>query len=563
MKHKFIERVKERFIHATDWLKERDKSETKVHIPETKTDGFSFRKLWAFLGPGVLVSIAYIDPGNFATDIAAGSQFNYRLIWILLLASCMSLMLQILSSRLGLIAGKDLATICKDEYGHRTPLTILLWLITESAIIASDIPEIIGTAFALNMLFGLPLWAGVVITAIDTMIFLGLQYFGVRKLEIFIASLVGVVCVCFIIQLALSPINWFTSDCPPKEEWCSHFENEDSCPDNFCGKWIAGFVPRINSDGIYVAISLVGAVVMPHNLYLHSALVLSRKVDPTKKKLKEASLYNSIECILALTVSCFINIFILTVAAANFYPGPSNNYSMEFTQPNLSDTQKLLGDFLGNAAKYIFAIALLAAGQSSTLTGTYAGQFVMLGFVDIKLPLWLRNLITRSLAIVPSLVVAIVAGEKGSTALIILSSAILSFQLPFALVPLMKFTSSRVKMGDFVNSKALTVVLGAIALLVSVANVYLIYQLLFGSDGGAVNDISNKGARIFTTIVVAVVGVAYFALLGYLIYRPVTVKGLCLQEDIPNVEESIPDKKPSNQTETAEGAGETNLVEVK
>eukprot|EP01114_Cavostelium_apophysatum_P023945 TRINITY_DN919_c0_g1_i1.p1 TRINITY_DN919_c0_g1~~TRINITY_DN919_c0_g1_i1.p1 ORF type:complete len:548 (-),score=13.13 TRINITY_DN919_c0_g1_i1:93-1736(-) len=516
----FLAKVRRRTGQVVEWIKKQDKSEHKVEIPITG-DGFSWKKLFAFLGPGILISIAYIDPGNFATDILAGSQFNYRMIWVLVLATTLGLLLQILSSRLGLIVGKDLATICKDEYGHRTPLTVILWLITESAIIASDIPEIIGTAFALNMLFGLPLWAGVLITAVDTMIFLGLQYFGVRKLEIFTGLLVCVISVCFIIESALSPISWFRSHCP--SDWCANFA-ENTCPNDYCGTWIAGYVPRINIEGIYVAISLIGAVVMPHNIYLHSALVLSRKVRATKEAIKEATLYNNIECILALGASCVINILILSVAAANFYPNAGNSYSTKYFQPDLDDAQKLLGNFLGKSAKYIFSIALLAAGQSSTLTGTFAGQFVMQGFVEIKLPLWLRNLITRSIAIIPSLVVAIVAGEKGSTSLIVLSSAILSFQLPFALVPLMKFTSSSVKMGEFANSKVIIVVLGTIALLVSATNVYLIFTLLFGSEG-VISAVSKKGLRIFLTALVSVIGLGYFAFLGYLIYRPVRVPG--------------------------------------
>jgi len=482
-----------------------------------------------------------MDPGNFATDIQAGASFNYRMIWILIFATSMGLFLQALSSKMGLITGKDLAMACREEYGNRTPITIALWLITESAIIASDIPEIIGTAFSLQMLFGIPLWGGVLITAIDTMLFLGLQYFGVRILEAFTGALVAAISLCFVVEVGMSPISWFKSSCP--DDWCSKFTEE--CPNDYCGMWIAGFVPRINQDGLYVAISLVGAVVMPHNLYLHSALVKSRKVEKTRAALKEASLYNWIECSIALGISCMINIFILSVAASNFYPNPANNYSTEHMHPDLDDSQRLLGNFLGSSAKYIFAIALLASGQSSTLTGTFAGQFVMQGFVDIKLPLWARNLITRSLAIVPSLIVALLAGQKGSTALIILSSAILSFQLPFALVPLMKFTSSRLKMGYFTNSKLVTALLIIVSTLVSLANSYLIYGTLFDKDEGAIWKLGSKGLRVFLIILVVIVGIVYFSFLGYLVYRPVKVQGY-KEEETPLLDENGDGRRDSD-----------------
>eukprot|EP01119_Soliformovum_irregulare_P015574 TRINITY_DN4394_c0_g1_i1.p1 TRINITY_DN4394_c0_g1~~TRINITY_DN4394_c0_g1_i1.p1 ORF type:complete len:565 (-),score=117.90 TRINITY_DN4394_c0_g1_i1:40-1542(-) len=498
------------------------------------------------MGPGFLISIAYIDPGNFATDIQAGAQFNFRFIWVLVFATTLGLFLQVLSARLGMVTGKHLATVCREEYGPKSFITISVWLITESAIIASDIPEIIGTAFALNMLFGLPLWAGVLITAIDTMLFLAVQYFGVRYLELFIAALVGVISMCFITELGMSPIHWTTTDCPTtSEDWCSRFPANE-CPPNYCGTFFGGFIPRISSDGIYVAISLIGAVVMPHNLYLHSALVLSRHVQRTRAALKEANFYNWIECTLALALSCFVNISILTVAAANFYPDADNNFTLDRRNPDLDDTSHLLGTILGNAAQTVFAIALLAAGQSSTLTGTYAGQFVMEGFIQINMALWKRNLITRSIAILPSLLVAIVAGRQGSTFLIILSSAILAFQLPFALVPLLKFTSSKKKMGHFVNSKIVTIVMGILGTVVCAANCYLIVELFFGSESGFVWLISNTAGRVFASIALGIVGLGYFSLLGYLIYRPITVEERSYVDD---AEQRILDESIESSTD--------------
>lgn len=521
--------LKDRLEKIQEWM-DSHKEHQKIAIPDE--EGFSFKKLLAFAGPGLLVSIAYVDPGNFTTDITAGAQFNYRLIWVLIAATFVGLILQILTSRLGLVTGKHLAQVCKDEYGDRTPLTIILWLITESAIIASDIPEVVGTAFALNMLFGIPLWAGVLITGVDTMLFLGLQNFGVRYLEIFIGALVAIISCCFVVELGLSPVDWVHDDCPT--DWCQEFANQnETCPTNYCGTYFGGFVPRLTTENLYIAVSLLGAVVMPHNLYLHSALVLSRGVNRRDKKaIKEANIYNWIECAGALAISAFINVSIVAVSAAIFYPDQHNDYSTDNQEPDLDDTSKLLGNTLGSGAKVIFGIALLASGQSSTLTGTYAGQFVMEGFLELKMSMWKRNLITRSIAILPSLIVALLAGQSGSSALIILSSAILSFQLPFALIPLIKFTSSEIKMGEFANSRAASVLLGGIAATVVSANVYLIYATLFASDG-AITSLDDLALKIILSILVGVIGIFYFGFLAYLTKRPVTVASSERPEDRP------------------------------
>jgi len=500
-----------------DWVNSHERSTIKIAVPEK--EGFSLRKFWAFAGPGVLISMAYIDPGNFATDIQAGAQFNYSMIWVIIFSTVLGLCLQILASRLGMTTGKHLATICREEYGDKSPLTITIWLITETVIVASDIPEIVGTAFALNLLFGIPLWAGVLITSIDTLLFLGIQHFGIRYLELFIGSLVTIISLAFIVETWISPVHFKTADCP--SDWCSQFP-EGKCPSNYCGLFWSGFIPIIHQDGLYDALALFGSVVMPHNLYLHSALVLSRDVKPNKRAIKEANLCSLIESAFALGMSAVVNVCILSVAAANFYPNASNEYSTEYSNPDLSDTSVLLGNFLGPAASIVFGIALLASGQSSTLTGTYAGQFVMEGFIKIKMPLWKRNLITRSFAILPSLIISIISGNSGSSTLIILCSVILSFQLPFALIPLVKFTSSPMKMGPFANSPLVTGSMIILGLLVSAANVFLIWDTFYDpTNGGFITLIDSYAGYVAATTALVVVSIVYFGLLGYLCFKPI------------------------------------------
>ncbi|KNC84576.1 hypothetical protein, variant [Sphaeroforma arctica JP610] len=503
--------------------RENDKSEEKVQTGDLDQDRFSWKTLFKFAGPGMLVSIAYLDPGNLLSDIQSGAAFNYRLIWVLVTATFLGLLMQVLAARLGTVTGQHLALLCRAEYGNRTFTTICLWIVTEIAIIASDIPEVVGSAFGLLLLFDIPLWAGVLMVSANTFILLGIQYFGVRKLEALITILVGVIGVCFLVEAFITPVKWGVPSCPTDDEWEELVTNNcttsdiDYCPENFCGGVVGGFVPRMSPDTkmLLLATSLIGAVVMPHNLYLHSALVLTRHIDRTNPiHVKWADIYNTIECAFSLTISCIINVAIIVVAASVFFPSESNGYNVvqHLDEIGFLDASDLLAT-IGGSAKILFGIALLASGQSSTITGTYAGQFVMEGFLDIKIELWLRNLFTRAVAIVPSLVICLIAGTDGANTLIIVSSVILSFQLPFALIPLLKFTSSSTTMGIHKNSKMMVITCTALTVVVLTANGFLVAMTIFESLVGWV--------RIVVGAVGFMVSILYFSALGYLAWRPV------------------------------------------
>eukprot|EP00124_Ichthyophonus_hoferi_P002855 Ihof_evm8s215 gene=Ihof_evmTU8s215 len=504
-------------------LRAKDRSEAKVEINNLDSDHFSWGRFARFLGPGMLVSIAYLDPGNFLSDIQSGAEFNYRLIWVLWMATFLGFLMQLLSARLGIVTGKHLAVMCRREYGNRTFITYCLWILSEITIVASDIPEVIGSAFGMKLLFGLPLWAGVLIVSANTFILLGVQYFGVRKLEIVVSILIAIIAGCFVGETALSPVQWTLLKCPSNEEWTKLLACTDAidyCPANLCGSFWGGFIPRIslNQRMLMIATSLIGAVVMPHNLYLHSALVLSRNVNrKAPVQVKWADFYNTVECGIALGLSCLINTTIIIVAASIFFPNAYNNYHVVNNLDNIGfmDVSKLLGDTLGSkGASIMFGIALLASGQSSTITGTYAGQFVMEGFLELKIVLWQRNLLTRAVAIIPSLTISILAGVKGANTLIIVSSVILSFQLPYALVPLLKFTSSEVTMGQHKNSILMIVTCVILTLIVVLANVFLIVNTVLDSVEGK--------AKIGMICFVAIIGVVYFGSLGYLAWKPVS-----------------------------------------
>ncbi|ERM99240.1 hypothetical protein AMTR_s00092p00132440 [Amborella trichopoda] len=357
----------------------------------------SWKNLFSYVGPGFLVSIAYIDPGNFQTDLQAGASYKYELLWIILVASCAALVIQTLAANLGVVTGKHLAEHCRAEY-PRTP-NFILWILAEIAIVACDIPEVIGTAFALNMLFRIPVWCGVLLTGLSTLMLLALQQYGVRKLEFLIAFLVFTIAACFFGELAYAkPI--------PSEV-------------------LKGlFVPQLKGNGATgLAISLLGAMVMPHNLFLHSALVLSRKIPRSINRIKEACRFYTIESAFALAVAFLINVSVISVSGAVCN---SSNLSPE-DQKNCEDLDLnrasfLLRNVVGSWSSKLFAIALLASGQSSTITGTYAGQYVMQGFLDLRLTPWIRNFLTRCLAIIPSLIVAIIGGSAGAGKLIIIAS---------------------------------------------------------------------------------------------------------------------------------------------
>ncbi|XP_042515401.1 metal transporter Nramp6-like isoform X2 [Macadamia integrifolia] len=365
----------------------------QIIVPDRK----SWKNLFAYMGPGFLVSIAYIDPGNFETDLQSGAQYKYELLWIILVASCAALIIQSLAANLGVVTGKHLAEHCRAEYA-RVP-NFILWVLAEISIVACDIPEVIGTAFALNMLFHIPLWCGVLLTGLSTLIFLALQQYGVRKLELFIALLVFTIAACFCVELGYAKPN--------------------------SSEVLKGlFVPSLKGSGATgLAISLLGAMVMPHNLFLHSALVLSRRVPRSIQGIKDACRFYTIESAIALMIAFLINVSVISVSGAVCN---SENLSQEdqtgCKNLDLNKASFLLRNVLGSFSSKLFAVALLASGQSSTITGTYAGQYVMQGFLHLRLKPWIRNFLTRCLAIVPSLIVSIIGGSAGAGKLIIIAS---------------------------------------------------------------------------------------------------------------------------------------------
>jgi manganese transport protein len=409
--------------------------------------GFSwFRKILAFAGPGYLVAVGYMDPGNWATDIGGGSKFGYTLLSVVLISNLMAMFLQALSAKLGIASGRDLAQACREHYSPRTG--IFLWIVCEIAIAACDLAEVLGSAVALKLLFGLPLLAGVLITAFDVLIVLALQGRGFRLIEAFVVTLIASIAACFAYEIFFAQPLWREA--------------------------AIGFLPRAeilrNREMLYIAIGILGATVMPHNLYLHSSIVQTRAFGASTRDRREAIRYAVFDSTLALGFALFINAAILVLGAAAFHTRGLNNVG------EIADAYKLLSPVLGaSLASTLFACALLASGQNSTLTGTLAGQIVMEGFLDIRLKPWLRRLITRSIAIIPAALVIGIAGENKVTSLLILSQVILSFQLPFAVIPLIQFTSSRAKMGEFVNSR-LTI---AVAWIVAAAILFFNGELLW------------------------------------------------------------------------------------
>ena len=405
------------------------------------------RKLWAFAGPAYLVSVGYMDPGNWATDIEGGARFGYQLIWVLLLSNWMAILLQTLSARLGLFAGRDLAQACRDYYSR--PVSMVLWILCEVAIVACDLAEVLGSAIAFNLLFGIPLLVAVVITAADVLLLLALQNYGIRKMEAFIVSLVVTVGLCYVVEIFLA-----------KPEFGLILS--------------ATLHPTLTNESLYVAIGILGATVMPHNLYLHSSLVQSRRVNRTESELKSAAKFNLIDSAVALNLAFFVNAAILIMSAAVFHRN-----GVVVTE--ISQAHATLAPLVGTAlSSTLFAIALLAAGQSSTITGTLAGQIVMEGFLRIRIRPWLRRLITRSLAIIPAVVVIALQGEEGSYRLLILSQVVLSFQLPFAIIPLVQFTSSKEKMGRFANPLWLKILAWLVAAFIILLNARLLLLIFTG-----------------------------------------------------------------------------------
>jgi manganese transport protein len=410
-----------------------------------------WRKALAFAGPGYLVAVGYMDPGNWATDLAGGAQFGYTLLSVILLSNLMAILLQGLSAKLGIVTGRDLAQACRDHYSK--PVAFAQWVLCEIAIAACDLAEVIGSAIGLNLLFGIPLPWGIGITALDVLLVLYLQNRGFRLVEALVVTLIATIGLCFLFEIIIS-----------KPELAGI---------------LSGFVPRKsiieNKDQLYIAIGILGATVMPHNLYLHSSIVQTRAYDETPEGKRTAVKYAFIDSTIALSFALFINAAILIVAAATFHRAGQTSVA------EIQDAYHLLTPLLGvTGASTVFALALLASGQNSTLTGTLAGQIVMEGFLNIRIRPWLRRLITRAIAIIPAAITAIFFGEHGTAQLLILSQVILSLQLSFAVFPLVRFTSERVKMGEFVNPVWLKVLAYTVAIVIASLNAWLLVRTVAG-----------------------------------------------------------------------------------
>lgn len=420
-------------------------------LPVPQSAAF-LRKLLAFAGPGFLVAVGYMDPGNWATDLAGGSRFNYTLLSVIMVSNFMAILLQTLAIKLGVVTGRDLARACREHFSR--PVSLGLWIFAEIAIAACDLAEVIGSAIALNLLFHIPLIWGVCLTALDVLMILFLQQKGYRFLEALVISLIAIIGICFGLEILFSH-------------------------PAVAGLFSSFFVPSaqiIRDPGmLYIAIGILGATVMPHNLYLHSAIVQTRNFERTRQGKREAIRYCTIDSTVALMLALFVNAAILIVSAATFYR--TGNHQVA----EIQDAYKLLSPLLGiTGASTIFALALLASGQNSTLTGTLAGQVVMEGFLSIRLRPWLRRLITRSLAIVPAVIVTALWGARGTANLLVLSQVVLSMQLSFAVFPLVMFTSDRRKMGEFANATWLKSLSWVTAIFIAVLNGWLLLQAIRG-----------------------------------------------------------------------------------
>jgi manganese transport protein len=424
----------------------------EVHGSIAIPQGAGFmRKMLAFAGPGYLVAVGYMDPGNWATDLAGGARFGYALLSVIMISNLMAILLQALALRLGIASGRDLAQACRDSYSR--PVTILLWILCEIAIAACDLAEVLGAAIALNLLFGLPLIWGVLLTALDVLVVLFLQHRGFRYVEALVVSLILLIAGAFAVEIWLARPAF--------------------------GALAVGFIPQsgiLRDPGmLYIAIGILGATVMPHNLYLHSSIVQTRMYYDTPHGKGEAIRFATLDSSVALMSALFINAAILVMAAATFHGTGHDQVA------DIADAYKLLSPLLGTTmASTLFAVALLCSGQNATLTGTLAGQIVMEGFINLRLRPWLRRLITRLIAIVPAVVVLLIVGERGTMPLLILSQVILSLQLPFAVFPLVMFTSDPKKMGPFVSPAWVKLLAWAVAIAIAVLNAWLLYQTFAG-----------------------------------------------------------------------------------
>jgi manganese transport protein len=464
-----------------------EKSLGEVHSSvKIKSQASFWIRLFSFSGPAFMVSVGYMDPGNWATDLAGGAQFGYKLIWVILLANLMAILFQTLSARLGIVYGRDLAQACRDHYPK--PINFILWIICEIAIAATDLAEVLGSAIGLYILFGVPMIWGVIITTFDVLLLMLLMSFGIRKMEAFIVSLVATIGICFAVEMVLSK--------PP------------------VGEVLTGFVPTsMNSEALFIALGIIGATVMPHNLYLHSALVQSRNVKKTNEGLKEANKFNFIDSAIALNSAFFVNAAILILAASVFYASGHSEVA------SIIDAHALLSPLLGSEiAPIAFGIALIAAGQSSTITGTFAGQIVMEGFVGLKMRPWLRRLTTRMIAIVPTVIVIKISGVHAVDSLLILSQVILSIQLPFALIPLLHFTSSKQFMENFKSIKPIEILAWMSSLFIIILNIKLVL------DTVTENISAPTTIGFFTRFVLIPLSVILLPILIYLIMEPFVKK---------------------------------------
>jgi manganese transport protein len=422
-----------------------------------------WRRMFAFAGPAYLVSVGYMDPGNWATDLEGGARFGYQLLWVLVMSNAMAILLQTLSSRLGIVSGQDLAQACRAAYPRRVSQG--LWVLCEIAIAACDLAEVLGAAIGLNLLFHIPLLVGVLLTAADTLLLLWFTHFGIRIVEAFILALITIIAGCFLLEL------WFA-----RPDWV---------------QVASGLVPRLNRDSLYVAIGILGATVMPHNLYLHSALVQTRRIDTTDQARRTACRYNLVDSFIALNGALVVNAAILILAGAVFF-------TRGIVVTEIGQAHLLLAPLLGTtAAGVMFAVALLCSGQSSTLTGTMAGQIIMEGFLDFRMRPWLRRLITRSAAIVPAVLTIYFAGDRGIYRLLILSQVILSMQLPFAVIPLIHFTSDRQRMGAFASPAWVRILAWTTAIIIAALNI----RLAFSAVGNWMDAAGSYGILIAAVVI--------------------------------------------------------------
>jgi len=469
------------------------KSLEEVHQSvSTQNKTSIFRKILAFFGPAYLVSVGYMDPGNWATDIAGGSQFGYSLLWVLLMSNLMALLLQSLSARLGIVTQRDLAQASRETYSK--PINYVLYFLAEIAIAACDLAEVLGMAIGINLLFDIPLIEGVLITVLDTFLLLFLINKGIRKMEAFIIVLVAIIGFSFVFEMIFAE---------PELD-----------------KVIYGLIPSIPTEaGLYIAIGIIGATVMPHNLYLHSSLVQTRKFDRSPSGIKQALKYNFIDSTIALNLAFLVNAAILILAAATFYKNGMHEVA------EIQDAYRFLEPLLGTRwAPILFAVALIAAGQSSTITGTLAGQIVMEGYLNLRIQPWVRRIITRLIAIVPAVVVILIYGESVTGKLLILSQVILSLQLGFAIIPLIHFVSDKSKMKGFHVSKTTRVAAWVIATIIVSLNGKLVYNEI---DGWL--ETSENPIVLWLTVVP--LAFAFLGLLLYIVFKPFVTKA---KQDIQN-----------------------------